>query len=51
MGLRLKFNLVLIAVFAIGIACSAWISKRILDRNAQDEVARNADLMMEAVYR
>ena len=48
MGLRLKFNLVLIAVFAIGIACSAWISKRILDRNAQDEVARNADLMMEA---
>lgn len=48
MGLRLKFNLVLVAVFAIGIACSAWISKRILDRNAQDEVARNADLMMEA---
>jgi HAMP domain-containing protein len=48
MGLRLKFNLVLIAVFAVGIACSAWISKRILDRNAQDEVSRNADLMMEA---
>jgi HAMP domain-containing protein len=48
MGLRLKFNLVLIAVFAIGIVCSAFISKRILDRNAQDEVERNADLMMEA---
>jgi HAMP domain-containing protein len=48
MGLRLKFNLVLVAVFAVGIACSAWISKRILDRNAQDEVSRNADLMMEA---
>ena len=31
MGLRLKFNLVLIAVFAVGIACSAYISKRILD--------------------
>jgi HAMP domain-containing protein len=48
MGLRLKFNLVLIAVFAVGIVCSAWISKRILDRNAQDEVERNAGLMMES---
>src|SRR5450755_144799 len=48
MGLRLKFNLVLVAVFAVGIACSAWISKRILDRNAQDEVERNASLMMES---
>lgn len=48
MGLRLKFNLVLIAVFAVGIACSAYISKRILDKNAQDEVERNASLMMES---
>ena len=33
MGLRLKFNLVLIAVFAIGvIACSAYISRRIFSR-------------------
>jgi HAMP domain-containing protein len=46
MGLRLKFNLVLIAVFAVGIACSAWISRRILQENAQDEVVRNAELMM-----
>jgi HAMP domain-containing protein len=48
MGLRLKFNLVLIAVFAVGIASSGWISRRILDRNAQDEVERNAGLMMES---
>jgi protein-histidine pros-kinase len=48
MGLRLKFNLVLIAVFAVGIACSAYISRRILDKNAQDEVERNASLMMES---
>jgi HAMP domain-containing protein len=48
MGLRLKFNLVLIAVFAVGIGCSALISKRILDKNAQDEVERNAGLMMES---
>ena len=47
MGLRLKFNLVLIAVFAIGIASSAYISRRILQENAQDEVERNASLMME----
>jgi hypothetical protein len=48
MGLRLKFNLVLITVFAVGIACSAYISQRILDKNAQDEVERNASLMMES---
>ncbi|MGO8970642.1 MAG: DUF3365 domain-containing protein [Myxococcaceae bacterium] len=48
MGLRLKFNLVLIAVFAVGIACSAYISRRILQQNAQDEVERNASLMMQA---
>jgi len=48
MGLRLKFNLVLIAVFVVGIFSSGWISKRILDKNAQDEVERNAGLMMES---
>src|SRR5450432_1137313 len=48
MGLRLKFNLVLIAVFVVGILSSGWISKRILDKNAQDEVERNAGLMMES---
>jgi protein-histidine pros-kinase len=48
MGLRLKFNLVLVTVFAVGIACSAYISQRILDKNAQDEVERNASLMMES---
>jgi HAMP domain-containing protein len=49
MGLRLKFNLVLIAVFAVGIACSAFISRQILDRNAQDEVQRNATLLMDSL--
>jgi protein-histidine pros-kinase len=46
MGLRLKFNLVLIAVFAIGIISSGWISRRILQDNAKEEVVRNAGLMM-----
>ncbi len=48
MGLRLKFNLVLLLVFAAGIAVSAWVSHRLLDDNAKQETLRNAGLMMEA---
>jgi HAMP domain-containing protein len=48
MGLRLKFNLVLVVVFAAGIAVSGWVSHELLQRNAKDEVLRNAGLMMEA---
>jgi protein-histidine pros-kinase len=48
MGLRLKFNLVLLMVFIFGLAVTAYISWGLLHRNARDEVVRNADLMMEA---
>jgi len=48
MGLRLKFNIVLVLVFAAGIAVSAWVSHQLLERNAKEEVLRNAGLMMEA---
>ncbi len=48
MGLRLKFNIVLVLVFAAGIAVSAAVSHRLLQDNAKDEVLRNAGLMMEA---
>jgi HAMP domain-containing protein len=48
MGLRLKFNIVLFLVFAAGIGVSAWVSHQLLERNAKDEVLRNAGLMMEA---
>jgi protein-histidine pros-kinase len=48
MGLRLKFNIVLTLVFAAGIAVSAWVSYELLQRNAKQEVLRNAGLMMEA---
>jgi len=48
MGLRSKFNIVLILVFAAGIGVSAWVSHELLQRNAKDEVLRNAGLMMEA---
>lgn len=50
MGLRLKFNLVLLVVFAVGLGLSAVVSRRILETNARDEVVRNADLMMGAAY-
>ncbi len=48
MGLRLKFNLVLLAVFGLGLLASGYLSYTLLERNARDEVSRNAGLMMEA---
>ena len=48
MGLRLKFNFVLLFVFALGLAVSGYISYDLLHRNARDEVLRNAGVMMEA---
>lgn len=48
MGLRLKFNLVLLAVFAAGMAVSAWVSHELLQNNAKQETLRNAGLMMES---
>jgi protein-histidine pros-kinase len=48
MGLRLKFNLMLLLVFAIGLGVTGYISHDPLHRNARDEVLRNAGLMMEA---
>jgi protein-histidine pros-kinase len=48
MGLRSKFNLVLLVVFLVGLGVSAYVSYGLLVRNARDEVARNAGLMMEA---
>lgn len=48
MGLRLKFNLVLILVFGVGLTVSGVLSRRILEANARDEVVRTSDLMMGA---
>ena len=48
MGLRLKFNLVLIVVFLAGFAAAGWVSRQLLVENARDEVIREARLMMEA---
>ena len=48
MGLRLKFNLVLLCVFALGLGVSGYISFDLLHKTARDEVLRNAGVMMEA---
>ncbi|MEP6790987.1 MAG: DUF3365 domain-containing protein [Ramlibacter sp.] len=48
MGLRLKFNLVLVVVFLAGFAAAGFVSRQLLQDNARDEVIRNARLMMEA---
>jgi protein-histidine pros-kinase len=48
MGLRLKFNLVLLVVFALGLGATGFISYELLHRNAREEVLRNAGVMMEA---
>jgi HAMP domain-containing protein len=48
MGLRLKFNLVLIAVFVVGLGVTGYVSYELLHRNAREEVLRNAGVMMEA---
>jgi protein-histidine pros-kinase len=47
MGLRLKFNVVLIMVFLIGFAATGMISRQLLQDNARDEVVRNARLLMD----
>jgi protein-histidine pros-kinase len=48
MGLRLKFNLVMLVVFIMGLVGTGYLSYELLHRNARDEVVRNAGVMMEA---
>jgi HAMP domain-containing protein len=48
MGLRLKFNLMLLAVFALGLGVTGYLSHDLLHKNAREEVLRNAGVMMEA---
>lgn len=48
MGLRLKFNLVLLAVFLLGLGGTGYLSYSVLNDNARMEVVHNAGLMMEA---
>jgi HAMP domain-containing protein len=48
MGLRLKFNLVLLFVFLLGLGVTGYVSYDLLHENARQDVLRNAGVMMEA---
>ena len=46
MKLLLKFNLVFVAVFLLGLLATGFVTRGLLQRNAQDEVLDHARLMM-----
>ncbi len=48
MGLRYRFNLVLTVVFVLGLLVSGLVSYDLLQRNAREEVIRNANLLIES---
>ena len=48
MGLRLKFNLMLLVVFLAGLGVSGYISYDLLHNTARQDVLTNAGVMMEA---
>jgi HAMP domain-containing protein len=48
MKLIVKFNLVFVVIFVIGLLTAAFVSKDLLEKNARDEVLQNARIMMEA---
>jgi protein-histidine pros-kinase len=48
MKLIVKFNLVFLLIFALGLTIAAYISRDLLERNARDEVLQNARIMMES---
>lgn len=47
MKLLVKFNLMFLLVMALGLAVSGWISRGLLQANAQEEVLNQARLLME----
>ncbi len=47
MKLLLKFNLIFLLVMALGLAVSGWITRSLLQANAQEEVINQARLLME----
>jgi HAMP domain-containing protein len=48
MGLRAKFNLVILAAFAVGFLIAAIVLNRVFIDNAREQVLRNARIMMTA---
>ncbi len=47
MKLSVKFNLIFLLVFGLGLAATGWIASRFLQQRARDEVVQQARLMME----
>lgn len=47
MKLLFKFNLVFIFMLAIGLGATGYVSWRLLERNARQEIAENARLLMD----
>ena len=47
MKLIIKFNLVFIAVFAVGLGIAAYVAERLLQHNAREEMLHSARLVME----
>lgn len=47
MGLRLKFNVILLIAFALGMAGIATVSRAMLEENAREEILHTAGIMME----
>ncbi len=48
MRLRTKFNLVLLVVFSASLVVTGWLSYRLLQQHARDEVLHKAGIMMAA---
>ena len=48
MKLIWKFNLVLLGIFMLGFTIAGYVSYRVLQANAREEIVQNARLMMEA---
>ena len=48
MGLRVKFNLIMILAYVLGMAGLGFVSHEVLHRNAQEEILHIAEVMMES---
>ena len=48
MRLIVKFNIVFLAIFLVGLAIAAYVSLDLLRQNARDEVLQHARIMMES---
>jgi protein-histidine pros-kinase len=47
MKLILKFNLVFLLMFLLGLAAAGYVSRELLQKNAREEILQNARLLME----